>query len=83
MCPRQHHSRRRLSKNNTLDGCGVGTYTSRMSKPVRDTFIKVRVTRDEREKYLDAAAYCDKPLGAVIRESLDRLAIYVEQERGK
>jgi hypothetical protein len=47
----------------------------------RDTFIKVRVTEDERQKYLDAAAHRDKPLGVIIRESLDRLCVRVSRER--
>jgi hypothetical protein len=47
----------------------------------RDTFIKVRVSEEERQKYLDAASWRDKPLGVVIRESLDRLVRRVEKER--
>jgi len=48
---------------------------------VRDTFIKVRVTEEERQRYLAASAERGKPLGVIIRESLDRMAKRIEREK--
>ena len=45
-------------------------YRSHMSKT---SFIKVRVTAEEKQAFLDAADASGKPLSEIIRAALDRL----------
>lgn len=45
----------------------------------KNTFLKVRVTEDERARYMAALKSQDKTLSEVIRQALDQMADSAEQ----
>lgn len=52
-------------------------------KQTRKRLITVRVNDDEHDRYDTIARERDKPLGQIIRESLDRMAKRIEREKSQ